>query len=68
MRAGLALIVAVAVLAGCGGPRGASPGRSGDEVVVMSSNFTDAKATDWPDRSPDRYPVHGIDLSRFQTQ
>jgi lysozyme len=67
MRAGLALIVAV-MLAGCGGTRAPMSDPKGDEVVVMSSNFADAKPTDWPGRSPDRYPVHGIDLSRFQTQ
>ncbi|MCU0829296.1 MAG: glycoside hydrolase family 25 protein [Tabrizicola sp.] len=38
-----------------------------DQVTVMSANFDDADPTDWPGRSPDRYPVHGIDLSRFQT-
>lgn len=67
MRAGLALIVAV-VLAGCGGARSPATEAARGEVVVMSSNFTDAKPVDWPGRSPDRYPVHGIDLSRFQTQ
>ena len=33
----------------------------------MSANFDDSDPTDWPGRSPDRYAVHGIDLSRFQT-
>ncbi len=37
------------------------------EVTVTSSNFQDSDPTDWPGKSPDRYPVHGIDLSRFQT-
>lgn len=36
-------------------------------VTVISSNFADSDPTDWPGKSPDRYPVHGIDLSRFQT-
>ena len=55
------------VLAACGGARrDAAP--EALEVSVTSSNFTDSDPTDWPGRSPDRYPVHGIDLSRFQTQ
>jgi len=37
------------------------------DVTVISSNFQDSDPTDWPGKSPDRYPVHGIDLSRFQT-
>jgi lysozyme len=61
-------VLLLAILAGCGGPAreraGAAPA---DTVTVTSSNFTDADPTDWPSRSPDRYPVHGIDLSRFQT-
>ena len=37
------------------------------DVTVISSNFSDSDPIDWPGKSPDRYPVHGIDLSRFQT-
>ncbi|MDP3262594.1 MAG: GH25 family lysozyme [Tabrizicola sp.] len=58
-------------LVGCGG---GTPDRSaarsdvtGGEITVTSSNFTDADPTDWTGRAPERYPVHGIDLSRFQT-
>jgi lysozyme len=59
-------VLALLALAACGAaPRGgAAPP---DAVTVMSANFSDADPTDWPGRSPDRYPVHGIDLSRFQT-
>ena len=56
------------VIAGCGGAGRPSPGAGEASVVsVTSSNFQDSDPTDWPGRSPDRYPVHGIDLSRFQT-
>lgn len=56
---------ALLALAACGSTlRQASPP---DEVTVTTSNFRDADPTEWPGRSPDRYPVHGIDLSRFQT-
>ena len=65
MRAVLA-IVAAAFLAGCGGARDAAPANDGT-ITVTTSNFADADPTNWPGRSPDRYPVHGIDLSRFQS-
>jgi lysozyme len=65
MRAILALF-AFSVLTGCGAPARETPA-PGPEVSVAAANFSDADPTDWPGRSPDRYPVHGIDLSRFQT-
>ncbi|MBA4324128.1 MAG: glycoside hydrolase, partial [Rhodobacter sp.] len=62
----ISLVILVA-LAACGQTRReAAP--EALEVSVTSSNFSDSDPTDWPGRSPDRYPVHGIDLSRFQTQ
>jgi lysozyme len=58
-------VLCLCLLAACGAaPRAAGPV---GEITVTSSNFADADPTDWPGRSPDRYPVHGIDLSRFQT-
>ena len=56
-------------VAACGGrpDRGDVSGSAPDEITVMSANFDDRDPTDWPGRSPDRYPVHGIDVSRFQT-
>jgi lysozyme len=61
------VVLSLAVLAACGAPsRDTAP--EALEVSVTSSNFSDSDPTDWPGRSPDRYPVHGIDLSRFQTQ
>lgn len=56
-------------LAACGSRAGRVPSGDGaPDVTVISANFQDSDPTDWPGRSPDRYPVHGIDLSRFQTQ
>ena len=55
------------LLIGCGGGRPERPAPAGGEITVTSSNFSDADPTDWPGRAPERYPVHGIDLSRFQT-
>ncbi|WP_103258525.1 glycoside hydrolase family 25 protein [Tabrizicola aquatica] len=59
-------LLALLLLAACGGSARAPVGE--ETITVTSSNFRDADPTDWPGRSPDRYPVHGIDLSRFQTQ
>ncbi len=57
---------AFVVLAACGS-RAPEPAGDGQDVSVTSSNFTDADPTDWQGRAPETYPVHGIDLSRFQT-
>jgi lysozyme len=59
---------ALLVLTACSGGRRevASPVAPGD-ATVTAANFQDRDPTDWQGRSPDRYPVHGIDLSRFQT-
>lgn len=61
-----ALLFSVLLLSACLGGRDETPPPVAD-VTVTSSNFTDSDPTDWPGKSPDRYPVHGIDLSRFQT-
>ncbi|MBL9053394.1 MAG: glycoside hydrolase, partial [Tabrizicola sp.] len=65
MKAALLILLALS-LAACSGPR-KDTAAPVPEVTVTSSNFTDSDPTDWPGKSPDRYPVHGIDLSRFQT-
>jgi len=60
------VLLCLALLA-CGAtPRGDDPAAGAENVTVISANFQDADPTDWPGRSPDRYPVHGIDISRFQ--
>lgn len=60
--------LALLVLTACGSSGGRETERSApDEITVTTSNFDDSDPTDWPGRSPSRYPVHGIDLSRFQT-
>lgn len=33
---------------------------------VMPARFADAHPVDWPGRTPAAYPVHGIDVSRWQ--
>lgn len=59
-------VILCLLLAACSGGNPATPSTPG-EVTVTTSNFSDSDPTDWPGTSPDRYPVHGIDLSRFQT-
>jgi lysozyme len=61
-------LVALLALTACGGGQRRDPAPvAAADVSVMSANFDDRDPTDWPGRSPDRYPVHGIDVSRFQT-
>ena len=63
----LALLIALTVplaLAGCGG--GPIIPASGPASGVVPPAFSDAAPVDWPGASPDAYPVHGIDVSRFQ--
>lgn len=48
-----------------------SPPRENQATATRSAmtapNFGDKDPHPWQDRHPDTYPVHGIDLSRFQT-
>lgn len=64
------LLCLVLGLAACGGPRrdaGPAPS-SGTQPLVTNPDFADRKPHDWNGRNPRSYPVHGIDLSRFQTE
>lgn len=60
------VLFCLALVACAPAPRGADTSAPAEDVTVISANFDDADPTDWLGRSPDRYPVHGIDLSRFQ--
>lgn len=60
------------ILAACGGPpRPAGPPpatAAAPPAAVTPASFSDADpVTDWGGRRPQSYPVHGIDLSRFQS-
>lgn len=66
MRLPLLLLLALS-LAACGRPS-ADRARKQPQVTVTSSNFTDVKPVEWDGRTPKGYPVHGIDISRYQTQ
>jgi len=64
----LRLLVLVALVAGCNVSRAPAPGGA---VVASAAQFVprfgDGDPTDWPGRAPWAYQVHGIDLSRWQT-
>jgi lysozyme len=57
----LGALAAVAWLAGCGGGQVVS-----SSTAVATPAFGDADPVDWPGRSPAAYPVHGIDVARYQ--
>jgi lysozyme len=57
------------ILAACGGSRSVNPARQPAPLpAVIAPDFGDADPHDWDGRRPQGYPVHGIDLSRFQTR
>ena len=60
----LLLPLLLALLVGCGRPA-LSPDQSTPQNPVIKANFTDADPQDFPVKHPKRYPVHGIDASRF---
>ena len=68
------ILLACLALAACGGrqiPQDTPAARSGAvaPAAVAAPNFGDAKPiTDWGGRAPQSYPVHGIDIARYQTE
>lgn len=61
MRA-LLLVAAAAALFGCGSP-GPEASRS---VVTSAPRFGDLDPHEWIERTPWNYPVHGVDVSKWQ--
>jgi lysozyme len=66
----LLLVATAALLMSCGGPpvdRARSAVSAMPRAVEVSyPAFGDRDPHDWDRRSPDNYPVHGIDVSRWQ--
>ena len=63
----LALLLVAVCLAACGGtPREASSPATPSAAVIAPS-FGEADPHDWDGRRPSAYPVHGSDVSRYQT-
>jgi len=61
------LIFLIATLAACGHSHRGRQGDSTPPSRVTEADFGDSNPHPWADPSPYRYPVHGIDLSKFQT-
>jgi lysozyme len=57
----------VVALAACGHSHRAAHQDHAPQVRVSEANFRDSNPHPWADPKPYRYPVSGIDLSRFQT-
>ena len=73
MRWLIHVILALALVAGCGrqeaSPRAAAPSGGSTAAaagLVTYPRFEDAKPHRWTGRAPDSYPIHGIDVSRYQ--
>jgi lysozyme len=62
VRITLILLLCVA-LAGCGGSRHQVPSRG---TAHPELRFADSDPHDWTDSAPWHYPVHGVDVSRWQ--
>jgi len=65
----LILLTLILALAACGGPRRAPPDVGAAAIgfpAPRPPDFGDADPHPWDGRAPDRYPVHGIDASRWQ--
>ena len=59
-------VILVVLLAACG-PRAPAPQGGGSAVRVMAPQFGDIDPHPEVGRLPLRYPVHGVDLSRWQS-
>jgi lysozyme len=65
-RAALALL-AGSLASACGSPRErVSQASAPAPLQVRPPRFGDARPVVWPGRPPSAYPVHGIDVSRYQ--
>jgi lysozyme len=58
-------VLAILALGACGGGGGVAVSRSAASVAPPV--FGDTDPTDWPGRAPGAYPVHGIDVARYQS-
>lgn len=69
LPAALRVLASLVLLAGCGATRPDPdiPDRADRlaPIPVIDPAFGDGDPHDWPGRTPDSYPVHGIDISRW---
>ncbi len=70
MRFILIAAIAAALFTGCGESERVPAQETSDAVTVSSRsvrpNFGDFDPRSWPGRTPQSYPIHGIDVSRWQ--
>ena len=66
MKQGLFLAVFLA-LAACGAARAPDKPAAAPPVEVTWPNFSDADPHPWAGQDPAHHPVHGVDVSRYQT-
>ncbi len=72
MRGIVQVIVMAALLAGCGRPAptppATAPARGGESAasLITYPKFRDADPHPWQGRGPGSYPIHGIDVARYQ--
>ncbi|MDW4497707.1 GH25 family lysozyme [Sulfitobacter sp. D35] len=69
MRSSLLAATIALILSACSGSgpdTSPAPQLSSRNAVMSFPAFGDHKAVDWPSRKPTQYPVHGIDVSRWQ--
>jgi lysozyme len=63
-------LVLILTLAACGGGRSSDRARPAEVVPdgqVVSANFGDADPADHGGKPPRAYPVHGVDVAKYQT-
>ncbi|HBB85443.1 MAG TPA: glycoside hydrolase, partial [Sulfitobacter sp.] len=58
-----ALILSLLALAACGRPSTSPPA---DPGTLFPARFGDSDPVDFNGRTPQSFPVHGIDVARFQ--
>ena len=62
----LAIVLLACLLASCGGHRASAPEASRAVAGAGIPRFGDADPHDWDGIRPWQYPVHGIDVSKYQ--
>lgn len=67
MRYAVAILTCL-MLAACAVSPTAHDGEDSDQIRVTAPSFGDADPHDWMGVDPKSYPVHGIDVSRWQGQ
>ena len=62
----LAIVILACLLASCGGHRASAPEASRAVAGAGIPSFGDFDPHEWEGKRPGQYPVHGIDVSKYQ--